>query len=65
MVITVGGLMITSGIMVSVITVITTLFVAFATGMSDNPSDRMSWKWPAICMAFGLGLIFTGVRSGL
>jgi len=63
--ITVGGLLITSGIVVCVITVVGTLFIAFATGMSDAPEEKMSWTWPGVCLAIGAGLILLGKFSGL
>ena len=63
--VTVGGLMIVSGITVTAITIVGTIFVAFATGMSDNPSDRMSWKFPIIGVALGVACILLGKFSGL
>jgi uncharacterized membrane protein YphA (DoxX/SURF4 family) len=63
--VTVGGLMMVLGIAVTVITAVGTIFVAFATGMSDSPSDRMSWKFPIIGVALGVGLILLGKFSGL
>lgn len=63
--ITVGGLLITSGIVVTVITILGTTFVAFATGMSDAPEEKVSWLWPVLCAAAGIGLILVGKFSGL
>jgi hypothetical protein len=65
MVITVGGLLITSGIVTGVITLAGTAFGVFAAGMSDNPSERFSWKWPGICAAVSAAMILAGVFGGL
>lgn len=63
--VTVGGLMIVSGVAVTVITILGTIFVAFATGMSDNPSEKMGWKIPTLGFALGIGIILLGKFSGL
>ena len=63
--VTVGGLMMVSGICVTAITIVGTLFVAFATGMSDNTDEKMSWKAPSIGLAIGIALILLGKFSGL
>ena len=63
--ITVGGLLITSGIIELVITVGGTIFVAFAYGMSDAPQDKMNWTWPGILALIGVSLILAGKYSGL
>ncbi len=63
--VTVGGLLITSGIVVTIVTALGTLFVAFAYGMSDAPQDKMNVTIPTLLVALGIGMILVGKFSGL
>lgn len=65
MTITVGGLLITLGIILAVLTLAGTGLAVFATSMSDNPSEQFSWKWPGIGAAASATLILVGAFSGL
>lgn len=63
--ITVGGMLIASGISVTVVTIAATIFVAFAYGMSDAPQDKMGCTVPIIGLLVGIGLVLIGKFSGL
>lgn len=65
MTITIGGLLITMGIILGVITLGGTALGVVATAMSDNPSERFSWDWPSIGAGVSMALILVGVFSGL
>lgn len=65
MVVTVGGLMIGSGIAVIAVTAVGSIFVAFAVGMSDDPREKMPWKWAVAGMLVGAVLVTVGRLSGL
>lgn len=57
--------MIASGILVTIITLVMTVFVLFAYGMSDAPQDKFSWGWTIAGLVIGVALILLGAFSGL
>lgn len=65
MLITVGGTMIVSGIMVSLITLAGTAAGIYAASQSDRPDLAFSWKWPIAGAVLAAILILVGRFSGL
>lgn len=65
MIVTVGGMMVASGVIVEAITVVGTVFVLFASGMSDSPDTKMDWAPTFIGVLIGAALIAVGKYSGL
>lgn len=63
--ITVGGLMVFFGGAGVALTILGTLFVLFAYGMSDAPQDRFSWTPSGILMGLSIVLILIGKYSGI